>query len=167
MRVVSNSGPLLSFARAGRLSLLRDAIGEIVIPEAVYEDIVVRGQGKPGSDAIREASWIIRQRVEDRSLVDQLPAKLHGGEREAIALARELGAALLVDEQEARKEAQRLGIAYFGSLRVLKEAKEKGIGNPVKPILDELVASGTYLRPTLYREFLREMGEEQGTHPAS
>ncbi len=79
------------------------------------------------------------------------------GEREAIALAQELGAVLLVDEQEARKEAKRLGIPYFGSLRVLKEAKVKGIANPIKPILDELVASGTYIRPALYREFLLEI----------
>jgi len=131
----------------------------MVVPEAVYEDIVVRGAGKPGAQAVREASWIVRQRVRSRTLVDQLPAKLHLGEREAIALAQELGAALLVDEREARKVANRLGIPYFGSLRVLKETKVKGIANPVKPILDELVASGPYIRPSLYRAFLLEVGE--------
>jgi len=33
--------------------------------------------------------------------------------------------ALVVDDSEARKEALRLGIAHFGSLRVLKEAKAR------------------------------------------
>ncbi len=159
MKIVSNSGPLLSFSRAGRLTLLRNVIGEAAVPEAVYEDIVVQGAGKAGAQAVRDASWIIRQRVANRALVDELPAKLHLGEREAIALAHELGAALLVDDLEARKEANRLGIPYFGSLRVLKDAKVKGIANPVKPILDELVASGTYIRPELYREFLLKVGE--------
>jgi len=60
------------------------------------------------------------------------------GEREAIALARELGAALLVDEREARREAGRLGVRYFGSLGVLKEAKDRGIIPVVKLALDEL-----------------------------
>ncbi len=76
MRVVSNSGPLLSFSRGGRLSLLRDVLAEIVVSEAVYEDIVVHGAGKPGAQAVREASWIIRRRVGNRAFVDQLPAKL-------------------------------------------------------------------------------------------
>jgi predicted nucleic acid-binding protein len=51
-----------------------------------------------------------------------MPSKLSRGESEAIVLAKELDAYLLVDELEARKEASRLGINYFGSLRIIKEA---------------------------------------------
>jgi predicted nucleic acid-binding protein len=61
--------------------------------------------------------------------VEILPRKLHLGEREAIVLAQELGSALLVDDREARKEARRLGIAHFGSLRILKEAKESAVSS--------------------------------------
>jgi hypothetical protein len=52
MEVVSNSGPILSFARAHCLHLLRDVVGTLTIPDAVYEDIVVRGAGKLGADDI-------------------------------------------------------------------------------------------------------------------
>jgi predicted nucleic acid-binding protein len=55
--------------------------------------------------------------------VEILPRKLHIGEREAIVLAQELGSALLVDDSEARREAQRLGIAHFGSLRVFEAGR--------------------------------------------
>jgi predicted nucleic acid-binding protein len=89
MEVVSNSGPILSFARAHCLHLLRDVVGTLTIPDAVYEDIVVRGAGKLGADDIRQVAWITRAGVQDRTFVDQLPHKLHLGEREALALAKE------------------------------------------------------------------------------
>lgn len=159
MPIVSDSGPILSFARAHRLDLLHQVVGELIIPEAVYEDIVVHGAGKPGAEEVQYASWIACEQVRDRSLVDQLPQKLGLGEREAIVLAKELDAALLADEHEARKEALGLGINHLGSLRVLKEAKDRRIIQKVKPILDELIAAGMYLSDTLYQEFLREVGE--------
>jgi predicted nucleic acid-binding protein len=94
-------------------------------------------------------------------LVEQLPGRLNLGEREAIALAKERGAYLLVDELEARKETLRLGVNFIGTLRIIKEAKTRGIIMTAKPVLDELIASGTYLGDDLYRRFLREVGEEE------
>ena len=159
MKIVSDAGPILSFARAGRLDLLRHVVGELVVPDAVVDDIVVRGKGRPGAEEVRQEAWIKREQVRDRSLVEQLSGKLDLGEREALALAKETGAALLIDEREARKEAVRLGIDHFGSLRIIKEAKDRGIIPEAKSVLDELIASGTYLSDTLYQEFLREVGE--------
>ena len=159
MKIVSNSGPILSFVRAQRLDLLREVVGALIIPEAVYEDIVVQGASRVGDQEVQHASWITREHVQDRSLVDQLPPKLHQGECEAIALAKELNAVLLVDEHEARREAHRLGIEYMGSLRVLKEAKARGIIPEIKPILDEIIVAGTYISDTLYQAFLSEVDE--------
>jgi predicted nucleic acid-binding protein len=67
---------------------------------------------------------------------------------------------LLVDEKEARREAERLGVAYFGSLRVLKEAKDRNLTLEGKPALDDLLRSGTYISAGLYREFLKLVGEQ-------
>lgn len=89
MSLVADSGPILSFARAHRLELLRQVVAELFIPQAVYEDIVVRGAGKPGSAEVQASTWIRRLPVQDLSLVDRLPTTLHRGEREAIALAKE------------------------------------------------------------------------------
>jgi predicted nucleic acid-binding protein len=79
--------------------------------------------------------------------------------REAIALAKERGTALLVDEREARRAARPLGIPVVGSLRVLKEAKDRGLIEQIKPILDELIAAGIYISDTLYHAFLHDVGE--------
>jgi predicted nucleic acid-binding protein len=91
--------------------------------------------------------------------VAQLPQKLHPGEREAIALAKEQHTVLLVDEREARREAIRQCIAVIGSLRVLKGANDRGIIPEVKPALDDLVAAGMYVSDALYQRFLQETGE--------
>lgn len=159
MSMVADSGPILSFARANRLNLLRQVVGDLTIPDAVYEDIVVRGAGRPGSQEAQQSSWIRRLPVRDRALIDQLPPKLHPGEREAMALAKERDEFLLVDEREARREASRQGITVIGSLRVLKEAKDRGIIPQVKPVLDELIAAGMYVSDALYQTLLQQIGE--------
>lgn len=160
MKIVSDAGPILAFARAGRLDLLRQIVGELIVPDAVVDDIAVRGKGKPGAEEVRQGAWIKQQSVQDRSLIERLAGKLDLGEREALALSKELGAAFLVDEREARREARRLGIYHFGSLKIIKEAKDRGIIPEAKPVLDKLIASGTYVSDMLYKEFLREVGEE-------
>ncbi len=150
MVVVADSGPILSFARANLLELLHEVMEEIVIPAAVAEEL---GSALVSQGRLRHRS------VRDPAFMAQLPQKLHRGEQEAIVLARELGALLLVDEREARKEARRLGVPHLGSLRVLKEAKDRGIVSAAKPVLDTLIATGTYLSKLLYQEFLRQVGE--------
>jgi predicted nucleic acid-binding protein len=129
----------------------------------VYQEIVIRGAGKPGSIEVQGASWIRHLPVRDRAFVDQLPPKLHLGEREAIALAKVQGAVLLVDEREARREALRQGITILGSLTILREAKTRGIIPRVTPILDELIAASLYISEALSEAFLRQLDDAEDT----
>ena len=48
MTFIADSGPIISFARAKRLDLLRQVVGELWIPGAVYTQLVVKGAGKDG-----------------------------------------------------------------------------------------------------------------------
>jgi uncharacterized protein len=156
MIIVADSGPIISFARAGRLDLLKQVTTELIIPDAVFEEIVVSGDDRPGAEEVKHGLWIKRATLQDRSLLESMPGKLSPGESEAIVLAKELSARLLVDELEARKEASRLGINYFGSLRIIKEAKDRGVISKAKTVLADLIASSTYLDDILYQRFLRE-----------
>jgi predicted nucleic acid-binding protein len=82
------------------------------------------------------------------------------GECEAILLAEEEGAPLLVDERKARDAAVQRGIKVIGSPWVLKEAKQRGMILAVRPILEELLAIGYWLHPErVIHPFLQEMGE--------
>ena len=127
------------------------ATGGRIVPQAVRDQIVVMGAGRPASRIVAEQGWIRSRTLTDPSLAEQLPGRLHRGEREAIALAKELDAHLLVDDYQARREARSLGIDHFGSLRLLKEAKAGGLIDAVRPILDQLVSTGTYLSEGLYQ----------------
>lgn len=159
MTIVSDSGPLISFARIKQLTLLKQTLNEINIPTAVYEDIVLQGKAKPGAKEVEEANWILKDTVKNLSQINQLPLNLGLGEREAIVLAKELEALLLIDDRPARKTAEIHGIICFGSLRILKDAKEKGFIKKVKPICNELIRAGLRIKNSLYQEFLQVMDE--------
>ena len=106
MNLVLDSSALITLARIGRLELLRQAAGVVHIPEAVYEEVVQAGQGRHGSVEIAQAQWISRHQVQDQGAVVRLRARLGKGEAEAIVLARELQAnVLLLDDATASSVA--------------------------------------------------------------
>ncbi len=89
--VISDSGPLIALATTGKLDLLKALFDRILIPQTVYDEVVVYGEGEPGSRAVGEAEWIGTLQAEDRLAVDLLRETLDTGESEAIVLAQETG----------------------------------------------------------------------------
>ena len=71
MNVVCDASTLIALARIGQLDILPQVGAQVVIPMAVYEEVVVKGAGKPGSDEIPQASWIETRGVSDRDVVAQ------------------------------------------------------------------------------------------------
>ncbi|NKB67713.1 MAG: DUF3368 domain-containing protein [Candidatus Latescibacteria bacterium] len=159
MIVVADAGPIISFARAGHDTLLRQVLTQLVIPEAVYTEMMAKGVEAPGAALVQEGIWIRLATVRDRVQVDRLPVNLGSGEREALVLAQERGATLLVDDLAVRKEAAKRSIPYFGSLRVLQRAKQKGLIDSAGPVVTDLRRAGLRLGDRLHQTFLREMGE--------
>ena len=103
MIVVSNTSPIINLAAIGQLDLLRHLYGTIIIPQAVYHEIAVRGAGQPGASEIQTSPWFERQHVRDTILVKRLEQHLDTGEAEAIALSIEMRAnLLLIDERRGR-----------------------------------------------------------------
>ena len=157
--IVSDAGPIIIFARIGRLSLLHDITGSLRIPDAVYNEIVNKKGGMPGASEVAQAAWIHKVSVSDRSLLDTLPSFLHEGEREAIALAKGRGAQLLIDEIRARRAAVQLGIDVIGTLGLIAEAKRLGRITAVRPIIAEMQSSGYRFERALIRRMLERIGE--------
>ena len=102
--VISNTSPLFYLHAVGRLDLLRELFGQIIIPPAVVEELAagaVRGYGVPD---IAELAWIdVRPPDETTVLEDDLGA----GETEAIALALEIPGSLLILDDFAARQVER------------------------------------------------------------
>jgi len=96
--IVADASSIISFARAKKLDLLKQVVKNPIIPKAVYEEIVVKGKGKPGAGEIKSAPWIEIRKINDRSKLAALPDKLGQGEKEAIVLAQEQESSLLIDD---------------------------------------------------------------------
>ena len=114
--MVADTGPLIAFARISRLDLLQRVIGELIIPEVVYGELVGKGPQRPGAAEVERAEWIQRRIITDQTAIADLPSTLHAGERHAILLAQELGLALLIDERRGRTIAVERRVEVFGSL---------------------------------------------------
>jgi hypothetical protein len=143
-------------AGVNKLDLLNQLYGTITIPIAVHEEITVKGSGEAGSEEVQTLKWIEVKSVSNRKFVKALQVELDDGESEAIALATELKANLvLLDERRGRSVAKRFGLHYIGILGVLIEAKQKGLIQLIKPILDDLISkSGFWISPGLYDRML-------------
>jgi uncharacterized protein len=159
--VVSNTSPIINLAAVGKLELLEALFGAILIPEAVAEEIVVKGAGQAGADAVSRAEWITTRSVINRLAVQSLRLELDPGEAESIILAQEQGAdLLLLDERRARRVARQFGLPTIGLLGLLIEAKNRGLVENVKDVLDALqTIAGFWISTGLYDAVLLEAGE--------
>ena len=160
MIVVSNTSPITNLAAIGQLDLLRQIYRQVIVPETVFQELTAEGGHHPGA-IVRELDWMQSRRVSNLAVVTVLQVELDAGEAEAIALAQELPAdLLLIDEHLGRVVATRLGIRIIGLLGVLIEAKYRRLITEVKPLVDALISRGFRIGNDLYVRVL-EAAEEQ------
>ncbi len=105
-------------------------------------------------------TWIIIQDVKDRDMLVSLEVDLDHGEASAIALTYELPDAIVVlDDWGARKVATRLHITFTGTFGIIIKAKQKGIIQSVKPVLEKVRQTNFRISEEVLIEVLREADE--------
>lgn len=162
MKVVSNTSVLIGLSTIGQLCLLRARFPEgVLIPDAVWSEVVIEGEGRAGAHDVSTAPWISVQSVRVEGMVTLLRSELDAGEAEAIVLAQEVEAdVVLLDERDARRAAIRLGLKVLGTVGLLIEAKRAGRLSSVREQLDALQNQAKFrLSRRLYERALRESGE--------
>src|ERR1035437_3024618 len=105
MVAVSNTSPISNLSITGRLDLLRSQISQILIPEAVRTELerMPDPEAKASIENAHRNGWLLCRAVENRHFAAALGIDLDQGEAEAIALATEIHAGvLLIDEKEGR-----------------------------------------------------------------
>jgi len=131
MIVVSDTTAISGLIQVGRLELLRDVFGEVHVPEAVRDELLHSHPALP--------AFLQIDTVANRPEVARLEHELDLGEAEAIILARELRAdLLLMDEKIGRRVAQREGVPIIGLMAVLVVGKQRGFIPSVRVAVGEL-----------------------------
>jgi predicted nucleic acid-binding protein len=157
--IVCNAGPLIALSLVGQLQILPALFKSILVPEAVWHEVVDSGFGRAGAEELKTAQWI---EVVPSILVDSfLEADLGHGESQVIAVARAREAALvLIDELLARRVAgQVYGLGVKGSAGILVQAKKAGMIPAVRPLLGEMKKHGYYLSARLIERACSEASE--------
>jgi predicted nucleic acid-binding protein len=159
--IVSDTSPVRALAHLQLLHLLDDLYGEVFVPPAVADELE---HPRPASAVVvhvAEHPFFRLQSPAEYTRVAQLRRHLDPGESEAIALAEELKAdLLLIDDRRGRAHASRLGFATMGVVGVLLSAKQAGMISHVAPLLDRLRAELRFFISDVVRaEVLRRAGE--------
>jgi len=156
--VVSDSSPVVALARIELLDILPKLYGRAVVPVSVYQEISRPHLQFPLFP--ERWPWLSVQAVNDSRRLASL-SHLDAGEAEAILVAVEIGAdLLLMDERKGRKAAVTMGLHVTGLLGILAEAKRAGLIERLAPILNQLTEHADFwLDPVLRDAVLRQVGE--------
>ena len=154
-RIVSNATPLIYLAKADQLSLLHDMFKEIMIPQAVYREVVIQGIQREENDAFRLDEAIKNGWLQVRSIKERYQVKLsiHPGEAEVISLAREMHIkTILMDDIKARTAAEMAGLSPKGTLWLLLKAVKRKVLNFDRFLvtLEDIVRSGFYIKEDVF-----------------
>jgi len=148
--VVSDTSPITGLLRIGKANLLFQLFGEVVIAEAVRDELLRFHSSLPPELKIRS--------------VTNAPKSLKGldrGETEAIMLAKELRADfLLMDEKDGRAVAIEEGLRPIGLAGIVIAAKRTALVDSAKELIEELRTEGkVYMSDDLRDEVLRQTNE--------
>ena len=164
MIVVSDTSPITNLAAIGQLDLLQRLYTHIIIPAAVYNEMVAVDKLVPGAIEVQTLPWIQTQTVTDLQrviIIQESQENIDLGEAEAIALALGLRAdLLLMDERRGRIVATDYGLQVTGLLGVLVQAKRNNLIQIVKPLIDQLIEQADFrVSNQLYTAILQIAGE--------
>lgn len=158
--IVSDTSCIGYLIQINLLNLLQIIYGEIIIPDAVNEEILqLKNKGYNLSE-FKNANWIKPYRANNLSNVDDYKYILDKGELEAISIAIELKADLLIiDEKLGRIVATNIGFDITGLVGILITAKNKNLIISIKDALDKVILSGCRISEKLYNIALKSCNE--------
>ena len=159
MILVADASALIALSACDSLHLLDVLFGNVIVPEAVYVEVVVND--KP--QFLRLQSYLqgkVRPVNMDRFVY--LDAFADAGETQAMLLYKEVAADyLLIDDRRGRKVAHINQIKTIGLMGVLLQAKRLGLISQVEPLLAEIAASPVFIGAGLIQTVLELAGERK------
>ena len=153
MTVVTDTTAVTTLLKAGEERLLREIFGSVIVPDAVWKELLAFHSHLP--------DFVLRHPVQEPNQRLAGTELLGRGEAEAIKLAQEINADLLLtDDRKARAAATHQGIQCSGLLGLIVRAKQLGHLSSVGDTIDVLEKrGGLYLSDAVKAEALRIAGE--------
>lgn len=156
MIVVSDTTPLISLLKIEHLDLLKKLFGNVLIPQAVYEELTVDERFKMEAEQLKQKEFIKVCPVRNTESVSLLKRAtgLDQGESEAIVLTDEMKAdLLLMDEAKGRAVSGEMGFRIMGTIGVLMAAYEERelTSNEVKECVSDLQRVGRHIGQRHYQ----------------
>jgi len=158
--VISDTSPVRALAHLGQLTWLAQLFHEVILPPAVAAELENPPAQLQSEDVGAHEFLIVRSPTRPERVAELLSV-LDAGEAEAITLAEELNANLiLIDELTGRDMARQCGFRILGTLGILLLGKQQGLCAEVRPLLDRLRREiNFFVSPTLRQTILRQAGE--------
>lgn len=160
MIVVSDTSSINYLALMGLQELLPKLFGEVVVPPAVVRELSAGVSIHPVIGAALDAEWLLVKDLIGPGLPEDVRRSLDPGEAEAIALAIEMQATLLIDDLDGRNYAMSIQLPVLGTLGVLAMARRNALVGPLAPLIDRLIRElGFRASPKIINGVLRSAGE--------
>lgn len=162
MIVVSDTTPLISLLKIDHIDLLEKLFGQVLIPQAVFDELTADQRFKQEAEQIRQRRFIIVKAVrnpESASILKRATG-LDRGESEAIILTDELSAdVLLMDEAKGRAVSFQMGLKVMGTIGVLMAAYEENelTAEEVRACVKGLQRAGRHISQRHYQMLLDKL----------
>ena len=155
MIVISDTTAISNLIQIGELDLLKKLYARIIIPAAVFDELMMLESPGLKIRSILKKDWIEVHASSSTVLLQEIELSLDKGEAEAIVLAIETGAdLLLIDEKSGRKIAEARGVPIIGTIGVLLNAKQLGLISSVQEKMDDLREVGFWISDKFYDQVL-------------
>lgn len=155
---VANASPVIVLAKCGYLDLLTNLSREVVLPQAVIDEIVAGPSTDPARQLI-EGGWGTRA-IPQLVAPELLEWGLGPGETSVLALAQErVQATAVLDDAAARTCAKVIGVPVIGSIGIIVRAKKQGLLPSATEAMNALRNAGLYLDNAIIRRVLQHLGE--------
>lgn len=157
--LICDTSALLALHQIGQLDIPRSLGGIVIVPHAVWQELLTGRAGGHDVPDIPNFSWMtLRSPVARPPL--PIASRLGPGERDVLWLAQETsGSVAILDDEPARRVAAGLGLKYSGTLGLLMDAKRAGLVTTLAPLLDELERHRFHLSPRVRQAVLTAVGE--------
>ncbi|MGI9035373.1 MAG: DUF3368 domain-containing protein [Pyrinomonadaceae bacterium] len=152
MIIVSDTSPINYLILIREIELLPKLFGQVIIPQAVSNELQQTGTPAAVRDWIAlRPQWL---EIQNAKIIDHTMT-LGAGEREAISLAVELNADLvLVDDRKARKTAIERGLNVAGIINILESASKRSLVN-LAETFQKIRQTNFRIAPDLLKEILQ------------